>query len=315
MKISIRSAVLPLATLVLVTAPALADPWSGGLETAVGRYEAGTSLRPAIDRALAAGVDAANLESLVLAAGERGIPADGLTAWVETLQGLKDRALPEAPVFSRYLQGLAKGVPASRVDLAVADLTSRLDRAAARIDAIYPAPVSDPSGRLAAIDHAAYALGLGVTEADLTRSMRLVYDDATGWSDLSSPILTLGILVASGVTPDQSLTVVATAWESGYRGPALERLGTAVGVLTRDQESPGKVVAEVLELIRSDASQEAVFQGLDALMGRDSFRFSGTAPGDDPTIRRGDAPRETPNETPHKDNFEGVWNRHPSGER
>lgn len=272
---------------------------------------AAASMQPAL---VAAGLDAGALAALTPEAAQTlrdraaasGVSAEQAETWVNELQQLSDDNLPVAPVLSRYLQGLSKGVPPSRIDAAVADLESRLRQAAARIDAVY-ASTADPAqkeARLVAIDHGAYALGVGVTESDLTHSIRLAGQGGLPLSAVEAPVLTLGILASSGLTPARSLEVVDAAWNHGYRGDSLERLGTALGTLGSEGHAPSsEVVQQVLKMIGDDASQEAVFRGLDQLMGRDDYRLSSSSPGEDPTIRRGDTGRDDlPSDVPHKDN-------------
>ena len=55
---------------------------------------------------------------------------------------------------------------------------------------------------------------------------------------VQAPLLALGVLVASGVEPDKSLQVVSSAWEHGYRGDDLKRLGKALGRLGQGGEGP-----------------------------------------------------------------------------
>jgi len=278
---------------------------------AAGPSAAAVPMHPAL---MAAGLDAGSLAALTPEAArtlrERaalaGVAPERAEAWVGRLQALADDRLPVAPVLSRYLQGLSKGVPPARIEAAVSDLESRLRQAAARIDAVYAIP-SDPAqtqARLVTIDHGAYALGVGVTDSDLTHSIRLVEKDELPLTAVEAPILTLGLLASSGLTPARSLEVVDAAWNHGYRGENLERLGKALGTLGNDGRAPsGEVVQQVLKMIGADASQEAVFRGLDELMGRDDYRLSGSSPGEDPTIRRGDTGRDDlPGDVPRKDN-------------
>jgi hypothetical protein len=255
----------------------------------------GTDLEAALSAARDRGVEGALLESLVQRAEQQGISAAVTVAWIDRVRSLAENRLPVHPVVSRYLQGLAKGIPPQRIDVVVDRLETRLEEAARHIDARYPMP-QDASGRrarLTAIDHGAYVLGLGVSQDHLDRSLTLVSADAPSVRDVQAPILTLGILVASGIAPDKSLEVVDTAWESGYRGENLERLGKALGRRGHEGEPPSiEVVDQVLRLIGSDLTQDEVFQGLDELTGREDYWLPGLGPGDDPTIRRGDTDRD-----------------------
>lgn len=278
----------------LGTAPALAQSVSPA-QAAPGASEE-VVLRETANRAIATGADQDLVLSLVDRAEVQGISASVTAAWLERVIRVTNRDLPATPLLSRYLEGIAKRVPAARIDAAIDVLENRLQLAAQRVDAVYPAPTTpqEANARLAAIDHAAYALGLnGMSEGVLDRSLALASADANSLSELESPVLTLGILVASGIQAERSLEVVSVAWDHGYRGNDLERLGRAVGRLRHEGDAPNPDVVEtVLKMIDSNASREEVFKGLDDLSGRDEYTSPGLAPGDDPTLRRGDTNRD-----------------------
>ena len=95
-----------------------------------------------------------------------------------------------------------------------------------------------------------------------------------------APVLALGVLVASGATPEKSWEVVNAAWRNGYRGEDLERLGKALGRLSRDgQGPPAEAMEQVMAQIRDNAGRDRVFDGLDALYGEGDGRSTGAGPG------------------------------------
>ena len=271
----------------LGTSPAVAEASSGAPGQVV--------LQEAASRAIGIGADAELVQSLVERAEAEGIPAPMVGSWLERVTRVMDQGLPATPLLSRYLEGIAKRVPPARIEAAVDALESRLQLAAQRVDAVYPAPRTqkEANARLAAIDHAAYALGLsGMSEGVLDRSLALARTDDNSLNEIESPVLTLGVLVASGIQAERSLEVVSVAWDHGYRGNDLERLGRAVGRLRNDAAPSTDVVETVLKMIDSNASREEVFKGLDDLTGRDDYTSPGLAPGDDTTIRRGDTHKD-----------------------
>jgi hypothetical protein len=280
-----------------------------GLMESLALYDS-TDLQAATERAVNRGVDQSQLESLIRSTHSGGLSSEVVADWVGRVDALAARGLPVSPVVSRYLQGLAKHKTVSRITAAVGELESRLDEAALRIDAVcrIPADAASQRMRLAAIDHGAYVLGLGVSGRQLDHSITLAWEESQAVEEIEAPILTLGILVASGITADQSLEVVDAAWLHGYRGANLERLGKTLSRLGREGDGPpSEIVAEVLEMIGNGASQDRVFRDLDELIGRDEFRMSGTVPGDDPTIRRGDPTRDQPTDAPNKDGQRQPW--------
>lgn len=264
----------------------------------------------AVNASVAQGVPPQLLETLIARAHENDLPVGTLLGWVRKSHALVVADLPLSPVFSRYLQGLAKRIPPARIDAVVSDLETRLLEAAHHIDKIYSFPQDARShhARLIAIDHAAYALGLGVSTGVMDRSLQMARNDGDRIEPAQAPVLALGILVAAGITPEKSLEVVDVAWVHGYRGGDLERLGKALGRLGRDGTPPSaEVVDEILKMIGNDASQDLVFQGLDDLTGREEYRLPGLEPGDDPTLRRGERTREDPTDSPNnKDQIRPV---------
>lgn len=281
-----------------------------GLVESLALYDS-ADLRAATEQAVDRGVDQGQLEGLIRSAHSSGVSSEVVGEWVGRVDQLAARRLPVSPVVSRYLQGLAKHIAVSRISAAVGELESRLNDAALRVDAVCRVP-SDPASqrlRLAAIDHGAYVLGLGVSGRQLDHSIALAWEEKQSVEAIEAPVLTLGILVASGITADQSMEVVDAAWLHGYRGASLERLGKTLGRLGREGDGPpSEIVAEVLEMIGNGASQDRVFRDLDELIGRDEFRMS-TVPGDDPTIRRGDPTRDDqPVDAPNgKDGQREPW--------
>lgn len=270
-------------------------------------------LDEAVKAALAAGVEPTQLAGLLVGAHDRDLDADVLVGWVNRTGRLAGKDLPVAPVVSRYLQGLAKGVPPSRIDLVIDGLEARLEESAWRIDSVCEVrtdPVSREA-RLASIDHGAYALGLGISNEDLSQSITLAWEEMGNIEAVQAPMLTLGILVASGIAPDKSMEVVNTAWTHGYRGNNLERLGKSVGRLGRDGQAPSpEVVNEVIEMIGKESSKDRVFKGLDELVGREEYRIPGTYPGSDPTRTMAPPPKPGgPDETPSKDNKQQARQR------
>jgi hypothetical protein len=271
----------------------------------------GETLHGALAMARIHGVPDATLTDLMTRGGDRGVEESVLRVWIQNLDSVASRGLPVAPVASRYLEGLAKGIPAARIDAAVATLVARLEQAARHIDTTYPEPANagDRAARLTAIDHTAYVLGLGFDDQTMNRSLAMVRQESEAIVDLNAPMLTLGILVASGIGAEKSLEVVDAAWNHGYRGSTLERLGKALGRAGKEGTSPDEVVDQVLQMIGEDTAQENVFKEMDHLTGRDDYQLPGLGPGDDPTIRRGDTDRklgDKPSDNPDtRDQFKG----------
>lgn len=283
----------------------VAAPNEGGRSSAVvaETYADAPDVGAAVEAALAAGVNPAELAELTDRAAAHALSAGDLAAIVERAGSLARRDLPVWPVLSRYLQGMAKGVPPARIEAAVGELEQRLVLAAAHLDRTCPAPADDATrrARLAAIDHGAYALGVGVAAPDLDRSIALAAVEPSPLDAVQAPLLALGVLVASGVEPDKSFQVVSSAWEHGYRGDDLKRLGKALGRLGQGGEGPPEdVVDHVLALIGNDTGPDRIFQGLDDLGGQESPYPPGMGPGETPVNPRGPGQRPQDPGTPQR---------------
>jgi hypothetical protein len=278
---------------------------AGSLDRALAPYAASpefSTLQTAARQAEAQGADVAQIEALLRGAHDGGVSAGVAARWSHRLASLASRDLPVSPVVSRYLQGVAKGIPAERIDGAIGELEARLQEAARRIDAACSKPPTEAAreARLLAIDHAAYALGLGIPAAQLEHSLVLARNEDHPLEAVQAPVLTLGILVASGIPAERSVQVLDTAWSRGYRGDDLERLGKAVGGLGREGKAPAAdLIDRVVALIDRENSPDRVFQGLEDLMVLEGSRVSPIGTGEDPSIHRGDPPQvKEPPDTP-----------------
>lgn len=272
-------------------APALSD--------ALAAYASSPLSGELAERAVSAvrlGADPASVAVFIADAGSQNVSDRDVLAALNRAEHLAGARLPVGPVLSRYLQGLAKGIPFARIETVVDGLQTWLVDSARRIDATLPAP-ADPVGeraRLTAIDHGAYALSVGVPEAALDRSIRLAAKETRPVEAAQAPVLALGVLVASGATPEKSWEVVNAAWRNGYRGEDLERLGKSLGRLSRDgQGPPAEVMDQVLAQIGGNTGRDRVFEGLDALCGEGGGRGAnpGAGKGQDPARDRPDQDR------------------------
>ncbi len=254
----------------------------------------GDPVAGAAHRALAAGVDPALLTEITQRAGLSNLPAAGVAREFQHAEQLAAANLPVAPVLGRYLKGMAMGYPLDRIEAVARDLEYRLAEAAVRVDAVLPAPSTDAAraARLAAIHDAEFARKAGVADDILDRSLVLAVNERDPLEAARAPLYVVGVLAASGLDARQSLDFVSTAWNHGYRGRDLERLGSQVGTIMADGDGES-VVRNVMRQIESDATKEHVFQGLDELIGREqnAHRPPGAGPGDDPNHGRGDAGR------------------------
>lgn len=248
------------------TAPV--TPWEAAGAYAGSPREA--ELKAALGEAVAAGVSPALLAEVTRRAGENSLPAGDLLRVIGRAEELAKEDLPVWPVLSRYLQGMAKGVPPARIEAVVDELQGRLENAASRLDRALPRPsdLEAREARLAAIDDAAYALGVGVAPEHLDHFINLASRETDPIQAVQAPVLTLGMLAASSLQPDKAMDLVNCAWKHGYRGNMLEKLGKALGRLGHDGAAPPeRAVERVLAMMDENAGPERVFQGLEEMAG------------------------------------------------
>jgi len=98
------------------------------------------------------------------------------------------------------------------------------------------------------------------------------------------------------VDSKDSFDLVASAWDHGYRGDDLERLGETVLKLGQRDRSPKVIVDQVMTMIGHESSPDRLFRDLDALDGQgDGSTPPGAVPVDDPGRRR-QVPGERPDQ-------------------
>ncbi|NNF07862.1 MAG: hypothetical protein HKN21_13950, partial [Candidatus Eisenbacteria bacterium] len=233
---------------------------------------------------------------LLLRMAEVGSPSEDINQVWETCLSLAAAQLPVRPVASRYLQGLAKGVPMIRIHVAAEGVVTRLGEAAQHLSSNQTfAGISDDQLRNSILDHGAYALEVGVAPEMLNRSLDLCEIPGQTprdlYEEIRSPILAMSFLVYAGVDDDRSFELVSTAWDQGYRGPNLERLGESVVRLGQTNVGPVDAVNHVMVLLEDQISPDLMFESLDTL--GDIPLTPGHVPVDDPARRRtvpGDRP-------------------------
>ena len=287
---------LPLVVLIVIVSamwtalafaqtPVLSAELQSSLQ-ARGSDTAQQALAEATERAVKAGASDEMARSLVDHIDEHALPMTTVAAWLENTARLGEEGLPLNTVLSFYVQGVAKGYPADRIEPVVATVEHRLREAAALVDAM--GPTSNVETRRKVIDDVAWVLGLdGVSKDDVSRPITLAREEDKPVDAMHSPVLTFGTLVASGLTTETSFGVVNAAWTKGYRGEPLERLGSALANANPSGGAPPQhLVNEVMQLLDRETSQDRFFQGLDELMGREGYRLPSLGPSEDPLGRR-----------------------------
>lgn len=279
---------------VLAAAPAYAADTAPAVETAAAMQSetARRALDEATTRVLAVGANSENVESLVSRIDESRLPTATVSAWLENAARLGEDDLPLNVVLSFYVQSVAKGYPVEQIENRVSATEHRLREAATLVDAVAPGVSKRDPSRLDSIDHTAWVLSLpGVSKDEVARSLTLAREESAPAEAAQAPVLTLGMLVASGLSTETSFDVVNAAWTKGYRGEPLERLGKALAEANPSGGAPpAQLVSEVMALLNRESSQDRFFDGLDELMDREGYRLPSMQIDDDPLNLRNRKP-------------------------
>jgi len=180
-----------------------------------------------IDAALHNGADPDRLAATLKRLREKGRPVEDADTLFIRAERLANAGLPIDPVLDRILQGLARGVAYERVRSVADSLEARLGRAARLVEHAYPAPEMEapPQDRQELVAECASVLGQGVGEGDLREVLLLPNELASPLAEAVSPVVTLGFLASAGLPADLSARFVEAAWNEGYRGEKLIKVG------------------------------------------------------------------------------------------
>ncbi|MBD3336251.1 MAG: hypothetical protein GF355_12110 [Candidatus Eisenbacteria bacterium] len=261
-----------------------------------------SALQERANRALSRGVDAVLLSEALKRARAAGWSAAEAGRMVDRARGLEEQGLPAEPVLDRMLQGMAKGVPYSRIEAVADRLGGNLRRSAHLLDAALPAAPDGEPVRREMIRHGAYALGAGADEAVMAAALQLAQEADDPLRAARSPVLALGSLCAAGLPPRRSLDVVGTAWREGYQDRDLERLSQALSAFGGpDSPPPADVVDGVLHRMRAGTPRGDLFRHLDEMLGAHGHHPPGAGPGEDPGHMRGPGgpPEDPGHQGPH----------------
>ncbi len=256
-------------------------PWGEQAEWPDARL---ASLRDGMRMAEEAGIDPMLFVEILRHGRDGRIAPEQVENLTARTQRLCAEDLPADLVLDRALQGLAKGVAFDRIDPVLANLETNLRASAVLVDALFPierlrAPRED---RRALIGHGAYALGTGATPSDVRAAFSLALTEKSPILQARAPVLSVGCMMAGGLSAEQAMQVTKTAWERGYRDGELEHLGEAVGALGQGGETTtDELVERVLMRIRSNDLREQVLKDFDEMRAY-RYHSPGMGPNDDP---------------------------------
>jgi hypothetical protein len=176
--------------------------------------------------AISAGVPAEDVEVIVTRATGRGMDAGIINRFLDLGASAKKDGLPVGPVLDRIEQGLSKGVPAERIQVASDRLAQKLAEARSVVDGLIRAGIKPRAGaeRDAAIASSARALEKNMTSRDIEKIGAAVQGKKGSLGLLSGAVDTAAYFTGSGMQPKTASRLVGSAIEKGYSARDLDSL-------------------------------------------------------------------------------------------
>jgi hypothetical protein len=162
------------------------------------------------ERALKAGVPAADLEVIVLRGRDRGLTAAMVRELIRTASRAGEQGLSVRPVLDRIEQGLAKGAPAELITAASQRLVEHLAAAGPLVDRVARSGLrtASPDDRTYAVETVARALERSVPGTLITDIGELALQHGWTMSQFDRSIRSLSLFVGAGVPVDAAGRVV-----------------------------------------------------------------------------------------------------------
>jgi hypothetical protein len=253
---SISIVILALAGALAASLPAFAaqpaEQVTAAVETSgVSRQDREALLQEA-DRALKAGVPAADLESIVRRGWERGMTPAQVRELIRTAAQAGEQGLYVRPVLARIQQGLAKGVPAERILAATRQLTVHLAAAGPLVQDLEARGLRAGSSddRAYAAETVARALERSVAPSMITDLGEVAVQHGTSMAQFDRAVRSLTLFVGAGVPADRAGTMVRETIEHRFTDREQARLERRVAELV----GQGRPMDEIIGTMEHDIS-------------------------------------------------------------
>lgn len=254
-----------------------------------------------VERAVESGIDRALVTTVASRAGESGFTAQETTELLQSAVRLASEGLPARPVLGKALEGLAKGVPFTRLHPVVGELEThtlevgRYVRGWARRSDVQPVlgdagRVSNEGGVATVIESAARSRMRGAS-SDLVRGFldRLPENSSRrpiGTDEIATGLHVLPDMPDANAAPAQTARLVTAALDARLPTERVRQMPGALRSAARQRGQPVEALA------RGAASELAA--GTPAAEVLDGL-FEGGRPGvGPPGVRRGGAPDDVP---------------------
>jgi hypothetical protein len=207
--------------------------------------------------AAAQGLPTSEREALIRAFADRGGRATDLYPLLGVADQVAASGLPSAPVTNKIREGLAKGIPVSRIEPVARQIASHLTAADRLLRDLGP----NPADRMAAITLLAESFGVGVTDAEV----RALHQQTRASGATLSPDATAAAAKALGFIKDAKLSatdgaaVVAEAARRGYRSQEMVDLGREIKRRERSYQEGRESLRSLREAIARGDRPEQLF--------------------------------------------------------
>lgn len=213
-----------------------------------------------IERAHTAGIEQSQIESLVNRAEQRGINAEELTGMLIQAVAMAEQNLPYEMIFQKAFEGMAKGVPAQRMQPVLDEIVLNTGRAAEFVDVWVEKPavaemVSRSGGNMnresfrnEMVKVSSNALSQSYDRDQLNEILNTIADDEAFERTNPSGILTAVNILSDlpGSSGERSSTagVVLRALRAGFSASDLQKLPEAINMAQRRSQLPAAAVVE-----------------------------------------------------------------------
>lgn len=212
------------------------------------------------ERAAAAGLDPALVETALARGAASGLEVAEVARLIQPAIELGERGLPGQFVLQKVLEGLTKRVPPAQLAIVVARLEAATDRAGARADnwlarSDVPRSMRGAEARTSIIDGLAQGMAQEnagpVLEALLERLPSDLRRTSAGPADVSAALRIAPTLPTAAAAPAETALLLGQALRSGFSGGDLLQLPAALQSLqAREGLAAAAALARALEHVQ-----------------------------------------------------------------
>lgn len=253
-----------------------------------------------IERGNQAGINASQMRAVVDRAQQASLSGEATAELLRPAIELAEQDLPASPVLAKSLEGLAKNVPARRMNPVLAKLRSRTERSGTIVSEWIQRPevrefldIPDNAQGQGPPEKARKKMITAITNAQQqdipAETIQSFLDNLPSsverrpvrMSTVATAVNILPDLPGSKSTPKASRALLSAALDAGYNPESLRQLPAALrSARQASQQPPGILVAGAAQAIARGTPAADVLQGL----------FQGTVPGVGPPGGRGGGP-------------------------